>query len=39
VTAKLRVVQRSVLQVSVTESELKTLHIEKGRMGHFRRVS
>jgi hypothetical protein len=39
VTAKLRVVQRSVLQVSVTENELKTLHIEKGRLGHFRRVS
>jgi hypothetical protein len=39
VTAQLRVVQKSVLQVTVTENELKTLHIEKGRIGHFRRVS
>ena len=39
VGAKLAVVRKSVLQVSVTESELKTLHIEKGRIGHFRRIS
>lgn len=36
---KLAVVRKSVLQVSVTEGELKTLHIEKGRIGHFRRIS
>lgn len=39
VGAKLAVVRKSVLQVSVTESELKTLHIEKGRIGRFRRIS
>lgn len=37
--AHLGIVTRSVLQVTVTEDELKTLHIEKGRVGHFRRVS
>ena len=31
VEAKLAVVRKSVLQVSVTEGELKTLNIEKGR--------
>lgn len=36
--ARLGVVRKSVLQVSVTESELKTLHLEKGRIGHFRRT-
>jgi uncharacterized protein YndB with AHSA1/START domain len=38
VEAKLAVVKKSVLQISVTESELKTLHLEKGRIGHFHRV-
>jgi len=36
---RLGVVRTSVLQVMVTESELKTLHLEKGRIGHFRRIS
>lgn len=35
---RLGVVRKSVLQVSVTESELKTLHLEKGRFGRFRRI-
>jgi|ERR1051326_1164095 hypothetical protein len=37
-TPQVRVVQTSILQVAVTEVELKTLHLEKGRVGHFRRV-
>jgi hypothetical protein len=39
VATRLGVVRKSILQVSVTESELKTLHLEKGRIGHFRRIS
>lgn len=35
---QMRVVQTSILQVAVTETELKTLHLEKWRVGHFRRV-
>jgi len=35
---QVRVVQTSILQVTVTETELKTLHLEKGRVGHFRRI-
>jgi hypothetical protein len=31
--------QQTVLQVDVTPTELKTLHVEKQRRGHFRRVS
>jgi uncharacterized protein YndB with AHSA1/START domain len=38
VGAKLAVVRKSVPQVSVTESELKTFHLDKGRIGHFRRT-
>jgi hypothetical protein len=38
-TARVRAVQKSVLKVTVTENELKTLHVEKGRTGHFRRLS
>jgi hypothetical protein len=36
---QVRVVQQSVLAVLVTETELKTLHLEKGRVGQFRRAS
>jgi hypothetical protein len=36
---QVRVVQRSVLAISVTETELHTFHLEKGRVGHFRRAS
>jgi len=36
--SQVRVVQTSILQVAVTETELKTLHLEKERVGHFRRV-
>ncbi len=38
VPSQVRAVQKSVLQVVVTERELKTLHLEKGRTGHFRRA-
>jgi hypothetical protein len=38
VTAQVRIVRKSVLQVTVTDNELKTLHVEKGRTGHFRRL-
>ena len=37
--ARLAVVTKSVLQVMMTESQLKTLHVDKGRIGHFRRIS
>jgi hypothetical protein len=36
---QVRVVQRSVLAISVSETELHTLHLEKGRVGHFRRAA
>jgi hypothetical protein len=38
-TAPVRVVQQTVLQITVTDTELNTLHVEKGRRGHFRRAS
>ena len=38
-TAPVRLVQRTVLQITVTDTELNTLHVEKGRRGHFRRAS
>jgi hypothetical protein len=38
-TAPVRLVQRTVLQITVTNTELNTLHVEKGRRGHFRRAS
>lgn len=33
-----RIVTQTVLEIDVNESELKTLHVEKGRRCHFRRV-
>lgn len=37
--AQLGIVTKSVLLVAATEEELATLHLGKGRIGHFRRVS
>jgi hypothetical protein len=31
--------QQTVLQIEVTQTELKTLHLEKQRTGHFRRAN
>jgi hypothetical protein len=36
--AQVRIVQKTVLQVTVTDNDLKTIHLEKGRVGHFRRT-
>lgn len=36
--ASVRIVKQSVMRIQVTEDELKTLHLEKGRVGHFYRV-
>lgn len=36
---QVNIVQRSVLAITVTESELHTFHLEKERFGSFRRVA
>jgi hypothetical protein len=36
--AGVRIVQQTVMRVQVTGDELQTLQLEKGRVGHFRRV-
>ena len=36
---QMRVVQRSVLAILVSETDLTTFHLEKGRVGRFRRTS
>ena len=36
---QVRVVQRSVLAILVSETDLTTFHLEKARVGHFRRAS
>lgn len=36
---QVNIVQRSILAVTVTETELHTFHLEKNRAGHFRRVA
>ncbi len=38
VPTRVRSVQTSVLRVRVTGDELQTIHLEKGTVGHFKRV-
>lgn len=38
VEARLGVVRKSILRVAVSEDQLVTVHVEKGRIGHFRRI-
>jgi hypothetical protein len=37
--ARVRVVRRMVLRVPVTETELKTVHVEKDRIALYRRIA
>jgi hypothetical protein len=38
VGASLGVVRKSALRVAVSEDQLVTVHLDKGRIGHFRRI-
>lgn len=38
IDASLKVVRKSVLKVAVSEDQLFTVHLDKGRISHFRRV-
>jgi hypothetical protein len=39
VAIKVRIVEKSVMRVHVSEDELQTTHLEKGRVGNFYRVN
>lgn len=38
IEAQLGVVRKSILKVEVSEDQLVTVHLDKGRIGHFRRI-